>query len=330
MNKKISFLQTFGIILVVLGHAGNNNHEVKNGYEYLYRWIYSFHMPLFVFISGYLLKFTNKNIADINILNFIKKKSLRLIVPYIVISSLAYLPKFVLNKFTLRPVELTLKDYIFGFLYPWNNPIIFFWFLPTIFLIMLLTIYCYRILKSNLKVILMISLLTDIFLSDILNMQLLNLNGVLNYFIFFILGVYYSENEDRIDSIILKKIITLIVIVILSVNLILNISSLKVGYLIVALSGIIFSLNLANIYKKNEYTFFKHLNGKSYSIYLLSWFPQIFIRIVGYQILKLPMIIVVPVSLLLGIYVPVFINIIGKMIFEKEKKFKFLKYILGI
>ena len=46
--RDILFLQTFGIILVVLGHS-----------FYLFpadtpviRWTYGFHMPLFFFISG--------------------------------------------------------------------------------------------------------------------------------------------------------------------------------------------------------------------------------------------------------------------------------------
>lgn len=140
-NKKISFLQTFGIILVVLGHTE------KTGTSFFIRdLIYSFHMPLFIFISGYLLKFTTEEkIGDIQLNTFVIKKFKRLIIPYLLISSLAYVPKYLLGKFALRPLELSLKDYILNMLYPWDNPIIFFWFLPTIFLIMLLTIVLYRV-----------------------------------------------------------------------------------------------------------------------------------------------------------------------------------------
>lgn len=69
-NKKISFLQTFGIILVVLGHTE------KTGTSFFIRdLIYSFHMPLFIFISGYLLKFTTEGkIGDIQLNIFIIKK----------------------------------------------------------------------------------------------------------------------------------------------------------------------------------------------------------------------------------------------------------------
>lgn len=109
MNKKILFLQCFGILLVVLGHSGEN-------IPYLSKWIYSFHMPLFIFISGYLLDYTSKNGIDkINLFNFINKKIKRLLIPYFVISSLAYVPKYLLGKFALRPLELTFSGYVHGF-----------------------------------------------------------------------------------------------------------------------------------------------------------------------------------------------------------------------
>lgn len=80
-NKKISFLQTFGIILVVLGHTGSNSETIP----YLSKWIYSFHMPLFIFISGYLLKFTTEGrIGDIQLNTFVIKKFKRLYFEYVI------------------------------------------------------------------------------------------------------------------------------------------------------------------------------------------------------------------------------------------------------
>ena len=52
-NILVSFLQAFGIILVVIGHSYYGNTEGL----WTYAWIYSFHMPLFMFISGYLLQY---------------------------------------------------------------------------------------------------------------------------------------------------------------------------------------------------------------------------------------------------------------------------------
>lgn len=327
-NKKISFLQTFGIILVVLGHTE------KNGTSFFIRdLIYSFHMPLFIFISGYLLKFTTEGkIGDIQLNIFIIKKCKRLIIPYILISSLAYIPKYLLGKFAVRPLELSIKDYIFNMLYPWDNPIIFFWFLPTIFLIILFTVVLYRVLKNKTEIILLLALVINIVSSKFLDIRFLNINGGLNYLIFFILGIYYLENENKFDRIFQKRNTSVFIItfIILIINTVIVFPTIKVLYIFIAVIGIIFSLSCSSIYLNSGYSFLERLKGKSFSIYLFSWFPQVFVRILGYQILNLSMTIVIPISLIMGIYIPVLINLFIKNIIQKYPKAKFLKYIFGL
>jgi len=72
-NVLITSLQAFGIILVVLGHALQIDSAFSNRLL-LEGIIYSFHMPLFVFISGYLLKYTSVSFSSINIRQFIEKR----------------------------------------------------------------------------------------------------------------------------------------------------------------------------------------------------------------------------------------------------------------
>lgn len=49
------------IVLVVVGHAIDLNTAQSKVYKSLFLWIYSFHMPLFLFLSGLFHK--NKNIT---------------------------------------------------------------------------------------------------------------------------------------------------------------------------------------------------------------------------------------------------------------------------
>lgn len=327
MNKKILFLQCFGILLVVLGHSGED-------IPYLSKWIYSFHMPLFIFISGYLLDYTSKNgIMKINYKFFIKKKFIRLLIPYFLISSLAYIPKYLLGKFALRPLNLDMKTYVHGFLYPWDNPIIFFWFLPTLFFIMLITIFLIKLFKDKVEIILIISLIISLISKQFINIGFLNINGILNYLFFFILGIAYKRNENIIDK--KFKLNSSLIFIFLNIILLLNcIINYKVSsqllYIFIAVTGILFSISLEKIYSKKEFNFLNHLYGKSYSIYLLSWFPQVFIRIVGFQILKQQWYIVLPFSFVSGVYGPYIVNILVLKITEKYKKLKFLKIIIGI
>ncbi len=327
MNKKILFLQCFGILLVVLGHSGEN-------IPYLSKWIYSFHMPLFIFISGYLLDYTSKNgIEKINIIKFINKKIKRLLIPYFVISSLAYVPKYLLGKFALRPLELTFSGYIHGFLYPWDNPIIFFWFLPTLFFIMIITIYSIRIFKDNIKIILFFSFIISVLSKKFIDIEFLNIKGILNYFFFFILGITYKRYEKEIDEILkLRNILIFIILnTILLVNCIVNYKfSNQLLYIFISIIGILFSLSLEKIYSEKNYKFLNHLYGKSYSIYLLSWFPQVFVRILGFQILKQDWYVVLPFSFIFGVYGPYLANVFTLKIIEKDSKLKFLKILFGI
>ena len=325
MNKKILFLQCFGILLVVLGHSGKD-------IPYLSKWIYSFHMPLFIFISGYLLEYTSKNkIENINYKIFVKKKINRLFLPYVVISSLAYIPKYLLGKFVLRPLSLDMKTYIHGLIYPWDNPIIFFWFLPTLFLIMLITIFLVKLLKNNIKYILTLSLLVSLFSKKFVNIELLNINGVLNYLFFFILGIVYRRNENIIDEKINNKLFFTISNTILILNCIFDYKfSNQMLYIIIAVSGIIFSVMIEKLYSEKSLTFLNHLYGKSYSIYLLSWFPQVLIRIVGFQILKFQWYTVLPFSFIFGVYIPVVVNLLILKLTDKNKKIKFLRILIGI
>ena len=143
-NLLISFLQVFGILLVVIGHSFYGASKDN----FIITWIYSFHMPLFMFISGYLFAYTMKlkgkslyTMSWEECGKFIVKKIRRLMIPYVAISSLAFFPKALMSTFASRPVEVSFSGYLEMLAYPWDNVIIFFWFLPTLFLIFCITVF---------------------------------------------------------------------------------------------------------------------------------------------------------------------------------------------
>ena len=77
MEKKIDpsfrILSALAIILVVAGHADFGVFDIAGLFPY-----YSFHVAVFVFISGYFYKEENET----NIFSYIKRKAIHLLLPY--------------------------------------------------------------------------------------------------------------------------------------------------------------------------------------------------------------------------------------------------------
>lgn len=89
-------------------------------------------MPLFVWISGYLLVYTQQT-AKNNTSIFIRKRALKLLVPYFTLSIVALLPKYVLQPYLNDSLTLDSYSLLRTFFVPRDNVWGHFWFLPMIF-----------------------------------------------------------------------------------------------------------------------------------------------------------------------------------------------------
>ena len=118
-TKRLSWLDSlrgFGIILITLGHLGC--------FELLERYLYSFHVPLFFFISGYLYRRGTKPLND-----YIKKKTLTIFVPFVAWTLLSTMVNVVL-RYNMRPLvekALTIDGQL-----TWNSPL---WFLLVLYFV---------------------------------------------------------------------------------------------------------------------------------------------------------------------------------------------------
>ena len=103
MSKRIEYLDIakgIGILLVVLGH---NDFEVIS--VFVQRLIYSFHMPLFFFLSGYFLN------AAIPFFEFVKKRFNSLLKPYLFTIFLIYFTSVSFEKMGFNTaIQRTIKS----------------------------------------------------------------------------------------------------------------------------------------------------------------------------------------------------------------------------
>lgn len=119
-NTTIDIVKGIGIILVVLGHTALP--------KSLLNIIYSFHMPLFFFISGYLY---SKEKYSTDIMVVFKSKFNTLLWPFFTFSIFAIILNYIFVQHNMSFVLFELKDTILG-IHNINGPL---WFLTALFMV---------------------------------------------------------------------------------------------------------------------------------------------------------------------------------------------------
>ena len=239
--------------------------------------IYTFHMPLFIALSGALFKNQlNKN-KYVNLKELIIAKLKRLIMPFIIVTLLYSVPiKYISGYFSNS--KNIFKDIIIGQLLIQGNTHL--WFLPTLFLIFIVV---YLVINKNIKkqYILLIFLALNI-ISNVIDINIIY--RVFHYLIYFMIGFYFEDKRAIInDKINNSKKINLYLIIGLCIlicfnfinfdsNIILKIIK-KILDFPLALIGIsityVFCLKLINK-KGNINKYLETINKCSFGIYLYS------------------------------------------------------------
>lgn len=193
-NATIDSLKGFAIILVVIGHVLQNT-IIDYDENILFRLIYSFHMPLFFFLSGYVSK--NK----ISVIN-LKKYFVALIIPFI---SFAIISSLYIGYQGIEDNYRVAHNIIKTLIYPDNG----LWFLYVLFVIHILNYIASR--TSILYVILIIVFITAI--SKVLDSQnVLGLRTIVIFSIYFFLGKYVFKNSEVITRNCSKFYVVLLII----------------------------------------------------------------------------------------------------------------------
>ena len=193
-------------------------------------------------------------------------------------------------------------------MYPWDNVIIFFWFLPTLFIIFLIVSYGARGLRKLDKAVWHIVALLALALLHIFNplegIMLLNLQGVMAYLFYFCAGYYGCQY--RVASLLNGKAVVLGICLsgLLSILFVTVIPPFMRKDILMALNGIALSILLGNLYVRRQWCFFHHLFGASYAIYLFSWFPQVASQQVFLGITHAPWQVGSLLAMVTGTYIP--------------------------
>ncbi len=167
--------------------------------------IYSFHMPLFIFLSGCIfgIKFTKYS----SFKDLLKDKFLKLIIPFFFVSIFYSIPiKLISGYYDLSLGALTnIKQMILGQLLLFGNSHLWYVYaLFAIFLIIYLVIKKIDINKISSNFIILMVFILFYFLS-FLNISTLLITMPLRYLLFFYLGFLFEKNRNKINNFLHKK-----------------------------------------------------------------------------------------------------------------------------
>lgn len=307
--EEFNLLRGIAVVLVVLGHSFIGGVEGISKLNYIHKIIYSFHMPIFFFISGFfatkLLELRTKKEK----LKFLKIKFLKLIVPYFSITILAIPIKLLLNSFVNRPIILSelLVDVI---LYPMNNPVVSLWFIYSLFIIFIISIILNKF-KGIMRIVLGVIMLI---FCGIYKIAIFNFYGICRNIIFFLIGLNIKGIYTQMKKVIEQKkyiIVSISFIVLVCLNTINTANNIltEVLYLLTGLSGIVLTLSIAISISENRIKFnlLNLIGYYSFDIYVFSWFTQNIIGYGCYKILNINYYIVMIITFFSG-FIPILIS----------------------
>lgn len=199
MSKRIEWVDVykgFLITLVVLGHSLQEVY-LSNNMDFTSDWlrniIYSFHMPAFMAMSGYLVFSLNRKN---NIGTIIKKRFKQLIIPLLI--------------WTVAIAFVKKTSYLGLILYPNNG----YWFLWALFFIIvifnLIDLTCNKLhVKQEIGMLVAVIVLT-ITQTVVPNPKFLGYEYIAYYFPFYIMGYYANKYKDRLPRSIILICITFV------------------------------------------------------------------------------------------------------------------------
>lgn len=325
MNKRklsdaVYLAKGVGISLVVIGHFYFPDHQPDMWIK-IRKIIYLYHMPLFMFLSGFLYVHKSPTISCINDYKlFIKKKLKRLMLPYLSMGICVALLKFIFQKFSVLGQSIDHQFYMYLLFNPEAYFTVsggyarFLWFLYTLFVIFAIFPVLEIIFKNHIYI-----LIFALLLSYFEYPAYFCINHAIYYLPHFTFGAityHYLKinNNVRSRKIMVITLFSAVVVLLTPLATFLNTKGFLVKYFL-GFSGSIFILfifyNFINERGGIILTFLKRIGMHSVTIYLFHFIVMSPIILVIYNFFDIPNRLFIPLLLVVysfGVGVPILIE----------------------
>ena len=266
--KEIDVLYTIGFLLVLIGHSHSSNWSKFNGtiLERVILFIYTFHMPLFFFIAGFLFQNSDR-INREGYRKWIKEKAFRLLTPYFFWSLLAAFPKYYIENKTFSGV---MKSVGSVFINPRDSVWGHFWYLPVLFF----TYAIFGVLnRYKKKSALWISFIVSAVIYFMpIRTQVFGLSDLRSSLIFFSAGMLFNSTAKVSGGEFFKKAmyslgVTCICVILTVAGYHNTILGLSVSILMISVCWMLSTMI-------RDGSFVKWISSHNFTLYIFSWFFQ--------------------------------------------------------
>lgn len=311
--KYIGYMQAICIILVVAGHSLHMYPDGHHGAMTLgYRLIYSFHMPAFLFVSGFLFDYTSRKLVGgfAKIVQFVKERAQRLLIPFCFLTAVTFVPRALLSGIADDNIPLTWLAFVKSFLFEDSLVLTYFWFIQVLFLLScVMAVLYYKVADKLALKIVVLALCCVCFLcvnfccDDICAVKFFSFGMLVKTGIFFVLGCLCGAFREKFEYVVSHSYLIPVFAALWLISF-----YLFDGYeqrLWCGVFGILMTTSLAYFIEKHNIALFDHLVGANYVIFLLSWYANVVSQQVLSHIIVMPWYCYSILSVVLGIYIPV-------------------------
>lgn len=208
----IDVMQGIAMVLVVLGHHLFN--FMPEWYKHMFVWIYTFHMPLFIFISGFLIRYSYKGVNGWKeYKQYVTKRLKKFFLPFLIVGTIG-----TFATWNFKDVSVLLNNLLNLIVSPKQSEVTFLWYIYLLFIF-----YCIAPIIFNAKTWIKVLLFIGaIYLSThVIPVGYLCIDWFTRYFIFFLSGAFVAKNYHKITQhkkiCIFISIISFVVFVLMSI-----------------------------------------------------------------------------------------------------------------
>ncbi|MBO4571335.1 MAG: acyltransferase [Bacteroidales bacterium] len=301
----LSILQGWTMLWVVIGHAPLGEPGEGPVWEnFLYHTAYSFHMALFMVISGFLFYRTRIAAEGWSYPKMLKDKAMRLLLPMAVFTLAAFALKILFPAEVSRDSSLSLGALLEAFICPYNGPLREMWFIMSL-MWMFALMPLWRTILSNRYVTALSFLVIAALHYFHPDTEILNIGRTLKYAVWFFLGLLLGKYDGAV------AFARRYPLPLLAAGIVIYVLGLNFDETLAALGGIVISISLAFLLDRVWPRVFSTFRDYTYQIFLMGIFAQVAVRILVKHI-QVPYPAAWFICLLAGLYIPVAVAILLK------------------